>query len=82
MRSFRRNLIMVTVVAALAVLAAVPAAFGASGDLLGTVDLIGNGGQSVGGTFDGTYYLAPGSGGGWASSTLRVYQPPVAGTGR
>ena len=53
----------------------------APGDPLGTVDLTGNGGQSVGGTFDGTYYIAPLSGGGWGSSTLRIYSPPAGGGG-
>ena len=58
-----------------------PAVFAAPGDLLGTVDIVGNGSQSVGGTFDGTYYIAPLSGGGWGSDTLRIYEPPVGGNG-
>ena len=65
----------------LTLLAGWPKVSAAPGDLLGTIDLLGNGNQSVGGTFDGTNYIAPFSGSGWASSILRVYQPPSGGSG-
>ena len=48
------------------------------GTLLGTVTLPGNGGVSVGGTFDGTYYIAPRFAPG---DTLDIYLPPPGGNG-
>jgi hypothetical protein len=65
----------------LAVLAGSPKVSAAPGDLLGTIDLSGNGNQSVGGTFDGIHYIAPLSGSGWASNVLNIYQPPGGGSG-
>ncbi|MGH7381033.1 MAG: vWA domain-containing protein [Candidatus Methylomirabilales bacterium] len=62
-------------------LTALPAAFAAPGDRLGTVNLVGIGSQSVSITFDGTYYIVPLSGSGWASDTLSIYQPPASGAG-
>ena len=44
------------------------------GTLVATVNLPGNGECSVGGTFDGTYYLTIQTG--CISSTLQIYQPP------
>jgi hypothetical protein len=51
----------------------------AAGDLLGTVNLPGNGGCSVAGTFDGTYYMTVESG--CKSSTVQIYQIPAGGNG-
>ena len=65
----------------LTVLAGSPGVSAAPGDLLGTIDLSGNGNESVGGTFDGIHHIAPFSGSGWASNILNVYQPPGGGGG-
>jgi len=54
-----------------------PPAQAAPGDLLGTVTLPGNA-ASVGGTFDGTYYIAPRN---FVNNLLDVYLPPVGGNG-
>jgi Ca2+-binding RTX toxin-like protein len=59
-------------------------AVAAPGDLLGTVELPGNGFCSVAGTFDGTNYMttSPGASGvPCASSTIQIYTPPPGGTG-
>ena len=57
-----------------------PPAQALPGDLLGTVSLPGNGGNgfSVGGTFDGTHYIATRS---FMGNILDVYLPPVGGNG-
>ena len=72
---------LLAVVLWLTFLAGSPKVSAAPGDLLGTIDLLGNGSQSVGGTFDGIHYIAPFSGSGWASNILNVYQPPGGGSG-
>lgn len=59
------------------VIADAPRASAAPGDLLGTVDLPGNG-ESVGGTFDGTHYIAPRE---FFSNQLDIYLPPAGGNG-
>lgn len=55
----------------------------AIGDLLGTVNLPGNGNCAVAGTFDGTYYMTMRGGFavGCAGNVLQVFQPPVGGNG-
>ena len=55
-------------------------ALAAPGDLLGTVNLPGNGTCNVAGTFDGTYYMAV-QGDGCVGTTIGVYQPPAGGNG-
>jgi hypothetical protein len=55
-----------------------PIAQAQPGTLLGTVTLPGNGAISVGGTFDGTYYIAPRDAFG---NLLDVYLPPAGGNG-
>lgn len=75
--------LMVAIAAVVASLALPGQALAAPGDLLGTVTLPGNGSCSVAGAFDGKHYLTiqTDSGGGCASSTLLVYQPPAGGNG-
>lgn len=51
-----------------------------AGDLLGTVSLPGNGGCSVAGTFDGTYYMTINTNG-CVGTVIGIYQPPVGGNG-
>ncbi|MHA2105238.1 MAG: hypothetical protein ACW981_17535 [Candidatus Hodarchaeales archaeon] len=62
-------------------IASVSSGLAAPGDLLGTVNLPGNT-CSVGGTFDGTYYMTMEGGEGvsnCAGGDLQVFQPPVGG---
>jgi hypothetical protein len=47
----------------------------ATGDLLGTVNLPGNAGVSVGGTFDGTYYMTTLA----YNNQIDIYLPPAGG---
>ena len=58
-------------------------ALAAPGDLLGTVNLPGNGDCTVAGTFDGTYYMTMQGGFavGCAGNTLQVFLPPAGGNG-
>ena len=50
----------------------------ATGALLGTVDLPGNGGCSVAGTFTGTYYMTMQD---CTNNQLQIYLPPAGGGG-
>lgn len=74
----RRSALLISV---LALVLAYPSSAGAvPGDLLGTVTLPGNGGCSVGGTFDGTYYITVNTSG-CSGTTLGIYEPPAGGGG-
>jgi predicted ribosomally synthesized peptide with SipW-like signal peptide len=53
----------------------------APGDLLGTVTLPNNGGCSVAGTWDGTYYATINNDFDCATDVIQIYEPPAAGTG-
>jgi hypothetical protein len=53
----------------------------APGNSLGTVNLVDSGSSNVGITFDGSYYLVPFGGSGWASNRIGVYRAPVGGVG-
>ncbi len=77
------KLVVVTILVGLVLIMAPTAALAAIGDLLGTVSLPGGGDCSVGGTFDGTYYITPMAtiAGGCKSSTLGIYRPPAGGNG-
>lgn len=61
-------------------MAVTPAAYGAPGDLLGTVSLPGNGTCNVGGTFNCTYYMAIQSDS-CSGSTMGIFLPPAGGNG-
>ena len=63
------------IIAILAALLMTSAVFAAPGDLLGTVDLPGNGGLSVAGTFDGMYYITVDG----PSDQIDIFLPPVGG---
>ena len=65
----------------LSLLALVTVAEAAPGDSLGTVNLVGSGNSTVGITFDGSFYLVPFGGSGWASNRIGVYRAPVGGAG-
>ena len=60
--------------------AAAGAVVAAPGDSLGTVVLPGNGGCSVAGTFDGTYYITINTGS-CSGDVIGIYQPPPGGVG-
>lgn len=78
-RSYLGVVVLSVVILALSTLVALAA----PGDLLGTVNLPGNGNCAVAGTFDGTYYMTMqgGFGVGCAGSTLQVFLPPAGGNG-
>jgi uncharacterized repeat protein (TIGR01451 family) len=76
--SFIMRRLTLLVVALLASLAFPGAALGVPGDLLGTVTLPGNGGCSVAGTFDGTFYMTMSD---CPSTALQSYQAPPGGNG-
>ena len=74
-----RQLMSLTIL--LSLLALVTVAEAMPGDSLGTVNLVDSGNSTVGITFDGSYYLVPFGGSGWASSRIGVYRVPVGGVG-
>lgn len=77
----KKNIILITGI--IGVILSIVLVLAAIGDLLGTVNLVGNGNCAVAGTFDGTYYMTMqgGFGVGCAGSVLQVFQPPVGGNG-
>lgn len=72
---------VILILAVLVTLLLVTVVLAAPGGLLGTVTLPGNGSCSVGGTFDGTYYMTVEHAPSCASTTLQIYLPPAGGNG-
>jgi len=79
-----RNRIRTLAVAVTLAAGLLPAAAGAvlaqPGTSLGVVTLPGNGACSVGGSFDGTFYITVNSSG-CSSNILGIYKPPAGGNG-
>jgi hypothetical protein len=74
-----KKFILITTVFGLFLIVSI--AMAATGALLGTVDLPGNGDCSVAGTFTGTYYMTVQECSGINSNQLQIYLPPAGGNG-
>jgi hypothetical protein len=80
LRSRIRTLAVAFTLAAGLLPAAVGTVTAAPGASLGVVTLPGNGSCSVGGSFDGTFYITVNSSG-CSSNILGIYKPPAGGNG-